>query len=128
MGHYAKVVDGIVTNVIVAEPEFFNTFVDSSAGDWVSTSYNMRGGVYYNPATGQPAADQSVITGNEARERKNFAGIGHHYDGIGFYLPQPYDSWTLNTSTYLWEAPVAYPTDGQSYTWNEETTSWDLVE
>jgi hypothetical protein len=128
MAHYAKVSQGVVTKVIVAEPEFFNTFVDDSPGRWIKTSYNIRGGVYYDPSTGQAAEDQSVISDEEGRQRKNFAGIGYKYDGTGFYPPQPYDSWTLNSSTYLWEAPVAYPDDGNDYEWNEETQTWDAVE
>ena len=128
MAHYAKVSQGVVTKVIVAEPEFFDTFVDDSPGRWIKTSYNVRGGVYYDPSTGQAVADQSIINGDEARERKNYAGVGYKYDGTGFYPPQPYDSWTLNSSTYLWEAPVAYPDDGNDYEWNEETQTWDAVE
>jgi hypothetical protein len=89
----------------------------------------MRGGVYYDPATNEAAADQSVITGDEGRERKNYAGTGFTYDRDrnAFIPPQPYASWTLNDTSCLWEAPVAYPTDGEMYTWNEDTTSWDVV-
>ena len=123
MAHFAKVVDGTVTQVIVAEPEFFETFVDSSPGEWIQTSYNTRGGVHYNPETGEPSADQTKAL------RKNYAGIGFLYDRTkdAFIPPKPYASWNLNEETCLWESPVAYPTDGQRYTWNEETTSWDLV-
>ena len=123
MAHFAKVVDGTVTQVIVAEPEFFNTFVDSSPGEWIQTSYNTRGGVHYNPETGEPSADQTKAL------RKNYAGIGFSYDRTkdAFIPPKPYASWNLNEETCLWESPVAYPTDGQRYTWNEETTSWDIV-
>lgn len=126
MAHFAKVQNGIVTRVIVAEPEFFDTFVDDSPGKWIKTSYNMRGGVYYDPATGEPAADQSVINDDEARQRKNYAGKGYTYDATrdAFIPPQPYASWTLNEDTCLWDAPVAYPTDGKIYTWDEETTNW----
>ena len=129
MAHYAKVKDGVVTQVIVAEPEFFDTFVDTEPGEWLKTSYNMRGGVYYDPETNAAAADQSVITGDEARERKNYAGIGFTYDRDrnAFIPPQPFASWILNDTSCLWEAPVAYPTDGEMYTWNEDTTSWDVV-
>ena len=77
--------------------------------------------------TNSPASDQSVINGDEARERKNYAGIGHHYDGVGFYEPQTYPSWTLNSTTYQWEPPVAYPTDGKFYAWNETNKTWDEV-
>ena len=130
MGHFAKVQDGIVTRVIVAEPEFFDTFVDDSPGRWLKTSYNMRGGVYYDPATNQPAADQSVINGDEARQRKNYAGIGYTYDRArdAFIPPRPFTSWTLNETSCLWEAPVAYPDDGQVYRWDEESTNWVLVD
>lgn len=116
MGHFAKVVNGEVTKVIVAEPEFFDTFVDDSPGKWVQTSYNTRGGVH--KLGGTPL-------------RYNYAGIGYKYDATAdaFYEPQPYPSWTLDTNTYLWEAPVAYPDadSAEFYVWNEETTSWDLA-
>jgi len=114
MAHYAKVNNGIVEQVIVAEPEFFETFVDSSPGQWIQTSYNTKGGVH-------------LLGGTPLR--KNYAGIGHTYDSTldAFYAPKPYASWTLDTETCLWEPPVPYPTDGQSYNWNESTTSWDLV-
>jgi hypothetical protein len=130
MAHFAKVQDGIVTKVIVAEPEFFDTFVDDSPGRWVKTSYNMRGGVYHDPATNEPAEDQSVINDDEARQRKNYAGIGYTYDAQrdAFIPPQPYASWTLNETSCLWEAPVAYPDDGNMYRWDEETTNWVEVE
>ena len=135
MAHFAKVESGTVTQVIVAEPEFFDTFVDSSPGEWVQTSYNMRGGVYYDPETNAPAADQSVITGDAARERKNYAGIGFKYDGTGFYPPQPYASWTLNSTTYLWEPPIAQPELTQEeadafayYSWDEDAYQADTAD
>jgi hypothetical protein len=117
MAHFAKVNNGIVQQVIVAEPEFFDTFVDSSPGKWIETSYNTCGGVHLNGGT--PL-------------RKNFAGVGYIYDVIrdAFYAPQPYPSWTLNDDTCLWEPPVAYPDDDMTntYNWNEETQTWDLQE
>ena len=60
--------------------------------------------------------------------RKNYAGIGYIYneEKDAFISTQPYPSWTLNEDTCWWEPPVAYPTDAQSATWNESTTSWDL--
>jgi len=127
MAHYVKVVDGTVVNGIVAEPEFFDTFVDSSPGEWIKTSYNMRGGVYYDPATGEPHADQAgMIAADEGRQRKNYAGIGYTYDRTrnAFIPPQPFASWTLNEDSCLWEPPVAYPTDGKMYRWDEDTTNW----
>lgn len=120
MAHFAKVVDGLVTRVIVAEPEFFDTFVDDSPGTWIQTSYNTRGGVHYNPDTGEPSADQTKAL------RKNYAGMGFKYDATrdAFIPPQPFASWTLNETSCLWEAPVAYPDDGTMYEWNEDTTNW----
>ena len=120
MGHFAKVVDGKVTQVIVAEPEFFQTFVDSSPGQWLQTSYNTRGGVHYQPDSNTPSADQSKAL------RKNYAGVGYTYDAAkdAFIPPQPFASWTLNNTTCLWEAPVAMPNDGKPYQWDEATTSW----
>jgi len=122
MAHFAKVVNGTVSQVIVAEPEFFDTFVDSSPGTWIQTSYNTRGGIHYSPETGEPDGGVAL--------RKNYAGIGFTYDAVrdAFYAPQPYPSWTLNEDSCVWEPPVAYPTDGEFYSWNEETQSWDAVE
>ena len=123
MAHFAKVVDGIVDQVIVAEPEFFNNFVDSSPGQWIQTSYNTFGGVHYDPETGEPSADQSKAL------RKNYAGPGFSYDfgRDAFIAPKPFESWTLNETSCLWEPPVAMPNDGQRYTWNETEQRWDLV-
>jgi hypothetical protein len=85
MGHFAKVVDGLVTQVIVAEKEFFDTFVDSSPGQWLRTSYNTRGGKYYLPDSNDLAPDQSMAL------RKNYAGIGYSYDAQrdAFIPPKP---------------------------------------
>lgn len=120
MGHFAKVVDGKVTQVIVAEPEFFDHFVDTSPGQWIQTSYNTRGNVHYG-ADGQPD-DKLALRGN-------YAGIGYVYDRENdvFYPQQPYASWTLNNSTWNWDPPVPQPTDGRMYLWDEETTSWKEV-
>lgn len=111
MGHFAKVTDGKVTQVIVAEPEFFTTFVDSSPGEWIQTSYNTQGGVH-------------LLGGTPLR--KNYAGIGYTYDRTrdAFIPPQPYPSWALNETTCLWDAPTPYPTDGKVYRWDEAATSW----
>ena len=111
MAHFAKVQDSIVTKVIVAEPEFFDTFVDDSPGEWIQTSYNTRGGTHTQGGT--PL-------------RKNYAGTGFTYDSVrdAFIPPQQFASWTLNEDTCLWNPPVAYPDDGETYEWNEETTSW----
>lgn len=115
MGHFAKVNNGVVEQVIVAEPEFFTTFVDTSPGQWIQTSYNTHGGVHKNGGT--PL-------------RKNFAGIGFTYDAQrdAFIPPKPFASWILNESTCLWDAPVPMPNDGKFYKWNESTLSWTEVQ
>jgi len=120
MGHYAKITDGIVQQVIVAEAEFFNTFVDSSPGEWIQTSYNTRGGVHYKPDSNEPSEDQTKAL------RKNYAGIGFSYDRIrdAFIPPKPFASWVLNEETCLWNAPTPMPTDDKIYIWDEATTSW----
>ena len=122
MAHFAKVREGIVQQVIVAEPEFFDTFVDDTPGQWVQTSYNTRGGVHYDQE-GSPSADQSKAL------RKNYAGIGATYDKQrdAFYAAQPFDSWTLNETTCLWEAPVSYPNDGNLYSWDENNQTWNNI-
>lgn len=122
MAHFAKVQDGIVTQVIVAEPEFFDTFVDSSPGEWIQTSYNTKGGVHYAPNSNEPDGGVAL--------RKNYAGIGYSYDKDrdAFIPPQPYASWTLDEASCLWESPVPMPVDGNLYIWNEDTQSWDLVD
>ena len=110
MAHYAKVENGLVTQVIVADgPDWCE---QNLGGEWVQTSYNTIGGVH---------------SGGKFPIHKNYAGIGYTFDGIGFAAPQPYESWTLNADSYLWEAPTAMPTDGKFYTWNEATLSWDEV-
>ena len=111
MAHYAKVNNGLVTQVIVAEAEFFETFVDSSPGEWIQTSYNTQGGVHSDGGT--PL-------------RKNYAGVGFTYDSVrdAFISPQPHPSWVLDEDTCIYEAPVPYPTDDLMYSWDEDTTSW----
>ena len=106
MAHYAKVEDGVVTQVIVADnKEWCET---NLGGTWVQTSYNTIGNQH---PEGRPL-------------NKNYAGIGYTWDGTGFAAPQPYASWTKDSDTYLWEAPVAMPTDDKMYRWDEETISW----
>ena len=117
MSHFAKVTDGKVTQVIVAEKEFFDTYVDSTPGEWIQTSYNTRGGVHYGQ-DGQPDGGVAL--------RGNYAGIGYTYDRTNdvFYAPQPYPSWTISAPDWTWKAPVAMPTDGKQYRWDEATTNW----
>lgn len=112
MAHYAKVLNGTVVTVITAEADFFTTFRDTSPGSWIQTSYNTSGNTH--AMGGTPL-------------RGNFAGVGYTYDNENdvFYAAQPFPSWSLNTSTWLWEAPVAHPADGKMYSWNEEAQTWD---
>jgi hypothetical protein len=107
MAHFAEVVDGVVERVIVADSAEWCK--SNLGGTWVQTSYNTKGGVH--TLGGTPL-------------HKNYAGIGYTFDGTGFAAPQPYASWTLDEETYLWQAPVAMPEDGNLYTWNEEDQSW----
>lgn len=113
MSHFAKVLNGIVQKVIVAEPEFFDTFVDSSPGEWIQTSYNTKGG--------QHPENRPL--------RKNYAGIGYNYDNQrdAFIPPKPFTSWILNEETCLWEAPTEMPSDGGPFIWDEATFSWIAV-
>ena len=106
MAHYAKVEDGVVTQVIVADNKEWCQA--NLGGTWVQTSYNTKGNQH---PEGIPL-------------NKNYAGIGYTWDGTGFAAPQPYASWTKDSDTYLWEAPVAMPTDDKMYRWDEETISW----
>jgi hypothetical protein len=124
MSHFAKIQNGLVTQVIVAEPEFFEKFIDSSPGQWIQTSYNTRGGIHYEPNSSTPSPDQSKAL------RKNYAGVGYTYDAArdAFIPPPPYASWVLNEFSCLWEPPTPYPNDGGEYVWNEETRSWARLE
>ena len=121
MAHYAFLDENnIVTEVIpgINETELIDGlnpeiwYGNFRGQKCVRTSYNTFGGVHANGGT--PL-------------NKNYAGIGYSWDGTGFAAPQPYPSWTLDKETYLWTAPVAMPTDGKAYSWNEDSKSWDEV-
>lgn len=114
MAHFAQLdANNIVSQVIVvANEELLDNGIESETkgiifcqnllgGNWKQTSYNRS-------------------------FRKNYAGVGYSYDETrdAFIPPKPYDSWTLNKNTCLWDAPTPYPTDGKVYRWNEETLSW----
>jgi hypothetical protein len=111
MSHFAKVENGIVTQVIVAEQDVIDSGLFGTG--WVQTSYNTHGGQHPN---GTPL-------------RKNYAGVGYTYDEQrdAFIPPKPFASWLLNEDTCLWDAPVAMPNDGAMYQWNEETLAWETV-
>jgi hypothetical protein len=105
MPYFAKIVDRVVTKVIVADQDFINSMVDDSPGTWVQTY-----------------KDRSA--------RAHYAGIGYTYDRErdAFIPPKPFDSWVLNEDSCLWGSPVPYPSDGAEYVWDEPTTSWQLSE
>jgi len=115
MAHFAQI-DGnnIVAQVIVADQETINTGLFGDPATWIQTSYNTRGGVHTQGGT--PL-------------RKNYAGIGYSYDATrdAFIPPKPFNSWTLNEDTCLWNAPVAYPSDSKLYRWNEEILNWEEI-
>ena len=108
MSHFAKVENGLVVQVIVAEQDFIDT--GALGHGWVQTSYNTQGGQH---PEGRPL-------------RGNYAGIGYSYDTDldAFIPPRPYPSWSLNTTTCLWESPVPYPAEEGKHTWDEATQNW----
>ena len=123
MAHYAKVQDNIVTQVIVAEASFFDTFIDTEPGEWIQTSYNTHGGVH--SLGGTPL-------------RKNYAGIGYSYDRTkdAFIPPKPFSSWILDDTTCLWKSPIDMPSTSlstsQYYYWDDaayqadNSTGWKV--
>ena len=118
MAHFARVINGLVVEVIVAEQDFIDNNQWHNWETWVQTSYNTRGGKHYDPETGK--------VDNKPPLRKNYAGIGFRYDKEldAFIPPQPYPSWKLNTDTCLWEPPIPYPQDDKQYIWNESEQEW----
>ena len=121
MAHFAKIENGVVVQVVVAEEAFISTGALGDPANWVQTSYNTRGGVHYGQ-DGNPSGREQL--------RKHYAGIGYAYDSgrDAFIPPQPYPSWTMSDDTCLWNAPVAMPTEGGPFTWNEATLAWDAVQ
>ena len=128
MSHFAKLDENnIVTFVTVGrqEDDGLEAELTARTGDvYKQTSYNTRGGVHYDPETGEPSEDQSKAL------RFNYAGIGFTYDEErdAFIPPKPFESWVLDEDTCLWVAPVPYPEDGGVYTWDEDAGDWVAVE
>jgi hypothetical protein len=110
MAHYAKVLDGIVLNVVVANASFLDTFIDDSPGEWIETCY-------------QTSNNNHSSGGNPLR--KNFASIGGTYNKAldAFIGAKPFDSWILDQDKGIWKAPSDYPTSGM-YNWDEDTLAW----
>jgi len=126
MGHYAKVINGLVVDINVATQEWVDEQIDKWM--WIEASYNIQGGVYYDPITNQPHKNQSLAIATPGRKRKNYPGLGWYYniELDAFIPPTPYPSWKLNEDTCLWEPPIPYPNDSvkmggiKQYFWNEQ--------
>ena len=124
MAHFAKLGTGniverveVVSNDIATDEQTGVDFLNNLYGTrdtWKQTSYNTKGGVH-------------LLGGTPFR--KNYGGIGYSYDQTkdAFIPPKPFDSWTLNETTCIWEAPVDYPSDGKDYEWDESSTSWKEI-
>ena len=119
MAHWAQIDENsIVIQITVGDnndpagDEGYSWLIENLGGTWIKTSFNTYGGIHNE--SGTPL-------------RKNYAGIGYTFDGVGFAAPQPYPSWILNSQSYLWEAPTPMPTDGQKYIWVEDDLNWQLV-
>ena len=122
MAHFAELdIDNVVLRVVVVADEheadgenWCNSF---AGGTWKQTSYNTH---------------RNMHSGEKSPLRKNYAGVGYHYDGQldGFIPPKPYPSWILDEEAGRWESPVPRPPDSAEHhiKWNEETLSWDEVE
>lgn len=128
MAHFAEIdKNNVVLRVFVVPNEQENRGQEFLAEDlglggrWIKTSYNTRGGIYYDPETGEPSIDQSKAF------RKNYAGINSIFDETrnAFIPPRPFESWTLNEETCLWEPPVPMPETGGPWIWNEELGDWE---
>lgn len=115
MGHFAKIENGFVTEVIVAEQDFIDTLQDKDS--WIQTSYNTRGGIHYAPNSNTPDGGVAL--------RGNYAGVGYVYDEQNdvFYPPKPYPSWTISAPSWTWTPPVPCPPNGL-YDWDEATLVW----
>lgn len=140
MAHFVKlgtgnvVIDAVVVhnNVLLDNNEieseqkgidFLRTIFNEPYSIWKQTSYNTKGGKYYNP-------DMTLSSDQSKAFRKNYASIGYSYDEIrdAFIPPKPFQSWLLNEDTCVWQAPVSYPSDGYRYKWNETNLNWVKVD
>jgi hypothetical protein len=126
LAHFARIKNGIVDFVTVGRDDDESREDELAHDGWIyrRTSYNTRGGVHYTD--GQPSADQTKAF------RKNYAGLGYTYDAErdAFIPPKPFNSWVLNETTCLWDAPIEMPADAgtgeppKRYTWDEDTVNW----
>ena len=123
MAHFAEIKNGVVIRVLLVDNsiEDGNKFLSDElglGGQWVQTSYNTREGVHYG-ADGLPDGVEQIGF--------NYAAIGYTWDGTGFLAPQPYPSWTVDKSKYVWVPPILMPLEGGPYTWDEESQSWVVL-
>jgi hypothetical protein len=125
MGHFAKVVNGIVENVIVAEQNFIDTLTDKQL--WYETSYNIRDGIYYEDVNKNIVSkNQKLATETAGRRRRNFASIGgiYNYERDMFLKAKPFDSWVFDKENFNWKAPKDKPNDNKYYVWCEDLKNW----
>ena len=147
MSHFAEIdAGGMVLQVIVAEQDYIDSGALGPSENWVKTSFNVSGGIYYDPETGEAPENQDEYINDDypERKRKNFAARGGYYlaDEDMFIGRKPgswneakqrfdeFPSWEVNSETGIWEPPVSRPAsiDAEKYVWNEEDQQWDLVE
>jgi len=124
MGHYAILdANNIVTNVITGRNE---DEIVNGISDW-ETYYGNQFGLTCKRTSYNTYGNQHKTGGTPFR--KNYAEKGYTYDSVNdaFIPPKPFDSWVLNATSFLWEAPIPYPEDGNNYIWNEETQNWELI-
>jgi len=128
MAHFARVNNGFVVEVIVADQDFIDNYVSESPGEWIQTSYNTKGGVHYTVDSDgvqrytTPSSDQSIAL------RKNYAQIGGTYDveHDAFIPPKLHTTWVLNTTTFMWDPPIPAPApDGKIYVWSDDVYEAD---
>lgn len=120
MAHFAKI--GLNNKVIEIQVVANEVLHDSNG-----VEQEVNGVDFLTKLTGWAIWKQTSYNSNI---RKNFASIGGTYDEDrdAFIPKKPFNSWTLNETTCIWDPPVAYPTDGQSYKWNEEDQQWEVID
>lgn len=133
MAYFGKIENGVVVDSIRIDQEVLNTGLWGDPNQWIQTSYNTRGGIYYLPNTEPPTPDPD----QSKALRANYAGIGHIYDAQNdvFHAPRPLDingqlceSWSIGSPTWLWTPPIPYPDDEKTYAWDESTKSWVCID
>ena len=118
MSHFAKVINGLVEEVIVAEQEIIDSGLFGDPSLWIQTSYNTYGNVHYGPGPNRQPDGGVALRGN-------YASIGSIYDAENdvFYAQQQFKGWVLNKTTWLWEPPIPRPIEGR-WRWDNNTEQW----